>query len=207
MSDVYDRAKELYKSLYKQEEYSEDIEHDLKEGLQLLLDITAMDIRLSFKLGNILSDRINLWGTQLQRHKQTGTLNGSGITSLETLCNISSDVEKIMYKLYSSNGGKEIEQGRELIQNNITEQGLPLNDNEIEIVNGINLMVLGSDKFSEVDLYKAQINVQALRFFIEETIFNHASNMIQTVWLGHIPKLNNLVTQSIINFYPDLTSN
>lgn len=207
MFDVYDRAKELYKSLYKQEEYIESIEDDLEKGIQLLSEISSMDIHLAFKLGHTLNDRINLWGAQLERHEQAGTLNEKGSKSLETLRNVCLTLGELMEKLYNSNGGNEIERGRELIQNNITKQGLPINDNEVELVSGINLMVLGLDKFAEVDLYKAQINVQALKFFIEGVIFNHASEMIKSVWLGHIPKLNNIITKSIINFYPDLTSN
>lgn len=206
MSNVYDRARELYKCLYEQEEYVESIEDYLKEGVQLLSEIPFMDIRLAFKLGNTLNDRINLWGAQLERHEQVGALNGKGTKSLETLRSISLDVGEFMDKLYSSNGGNQIEHGRKLIQSNITEQGLPINDNEVELVGGINLMVLGLDKFAEIDLYGAQVNAQSLRFFIEGVIFNHASEMIKSVWLGHIPKLNSLVTKSIINFYPDLTS-
>jgi hypothetical protein len=207
MSDIYEQVKEIYKEIYKQKDFSENTTDTLQEGIDILSRITPIDIILAYKLGITLSERINLWKVELEKQLQINELNNKGKEALKILTEMSLNIFEIMDKLFNLNGGREIEKGRELIQSSVSEQGLPINEKEIEIISGINLMILGLNKLGEIDLYGAQVNAQALKFFIEGVMFNHGSEAIKTVWLGHKTTLNNLITISLINFYPDLTSN
>ncbi|MFM6397650.1 MAG: hypothetical protein ACKPFF_13320, partial [Planktothrix sp.] len=164
------------------------------------------DIRIMFRLGKILNERINIWGTQLEGNIRNGKNEKASTSQLEILSHISMEIGRVLDEWYLQNGGENIEEGRKLIQKYVTPEGRFMNEFGYEITLGINLMIKGLEQFSEIDIYGAQLDGIALRFFIESCPINHASDVIREVWNSNIYKLNKLLTTPINSFYPDLTS-
>lgn len=204
--EVYSTSRDIYKALYTAEVYSDELQGVLEEGLYLVKRLDSSDIRLGFRLCKVLHERINVWGFQLEGNIQNGKNEKSSISQLEVLSSISIELGEVLDDWYLKNGGKNIQEGRELIQKYVTSEGRFMNEFDYEIALGINLMISGLEQFSEIDIYGAQLDGIALRFFIESCPINHASNVIKKAWESNVSKLNKLLTTSMNSFYPDLTS-
>lgn len=205
-TEVYKEAGKIFITLYSNESYNEELESVLRDAISLLESIGPMDVRLAFKFGGAVNERINSWGLHIESMAQGNELSEGGRHKLETLALLSKKIGYILDSIYKDHGGKELEKGRDMVRGSIGMNGLLRLDKAEDLLMGIKSMVQGLQDLSEVDIYGACREALELKYFMECVLHAHATEPIIEFWNQASSRINSVLSQSMLGFYPDLNA-
>lgn len=192
--------KSIVKTLRNNDTYKEELEGVLNECLDLISRVGNSDGPLVFFLSKILNDRLMLWEQEIRTQDIDPEISEG---RMNTLGRVFNTLDQLAKEMYLSNGGIDIERGKELIHNNINHEGLITEGSEDEMLQGLGSMVKGFKRFAGVDLYTVQVNLLNLRYLIESVI--ESNDEVKKAWKDYYLKdVIEIISSPLEGFYPSL---